>query len=162
MIRTASPVCPCQDPGVGSTSTRRRPHIDPASTACQLSVDRMSTRHRPEVEPEQMALRSARGCEAPGQTARRIVPSASARDSAGCTTPYFLLHFPSFLALHLLCSFLAEHLLPQAFVAGAIIKAEEARAMASRALRCFKNHLLPIVNSPKHPHPRRILKLRSA
>jgi len=59
--------------------------------------------------------------------------------------PYFLAHLPSFLA-HLACSFLDPHFLPQAFTAGAAISADEASAMANRALRCFTDHLLSLLN----------------
>jgi hypothetical protein len=60
---------------------------------------------------------------------------------------YFLAHLPSFLA-HLACSLLDPHFLPQALTAGAAISADEASAMAKRALRCFTDHLLSLLNEP--------------
>ncbi|NDF48628.1 MAG: hypothetical protein EB116_00825 [Betaproteobacteria bacterium] len=54
-------------------------------------------------------------------------------------------HLPSFLA-HLACSLLDPHFLPQAFTAGAAMSADEASAMAKRALRCFTDHLLSLLN----------------
>lgn len=49
---------------------------------------------------------------------------------------YFFAHLLSFLA-HFDCSLFAPHFLPHAAIAGIAASADDARAMAKRALRCF-------------------------